>query len=357
MAQARPLFNFDLNELPPPEEDCANHSASPDPVREPSPSQDPTPLPSEREPSPQDLFPPPVREPSPVLDLDAPLSPLDEDDAESQQLPGSPSLPEPRSSTSPVAPSRSSAEGVSDDDTTRLPGPPSRHCDRTPPRALSLPDGEAERPPSQDMSSASRAPTRGPSDTTTFHRPPRDDAISMRRRAEYDEDAASSYGRSSRVRPTFSRRYEQTGKRLAPATNAEFGGPRPKNRRRRRPEWPRGNKNQSYAQDQRTQKGYVSTQQGSLIADHRTIAVTIKRKDLPGLATISSTGKLFRSLVERTGAKVRTAAGRARCKNLPKPVGTVSTGRRLPSGHNVPERTGTTGNVGRIRRRKSTDPT
>jgi hypothetical protein len=94
-----------------------------------------------------------------------------------------------------------------------------------------------------------------------------------------------------------------------------------------------------------------------LIEDHRTFAVTIKRKDLPGLATISSTGKLFRSLVERTGAKVRTAAGRARCKNLPKPVGTVSTGRRLPSGHNVPERTGTTGNVGRIRRRKSTDPT
>jgi hypothetical protein len=96
-----------------------------------------------------------------------------------------------------------------------------------------------------------------------------------------------------------------------------------RDRRTGRPEWPRGNKNQSYAQDQRTQKGYVSTQQGSLIADHRTIAVTIKRKDLPGLATISSTGKLFRSLVERTGAKVRTAAGRARCKNLPKSVGTV----------------------------------
>jgi hypothetical protein len=345
MAQARPLFNFDLNELPPPEEDCANHAASPDPVREPSPSQDPTPLPSEREPSPQDLFPPPVREPSPVLDLDAPLSPLDEDDAESQQLPGSPSLPEPRSSTSPVAPSRSSAEGVSDDDTTRLPGPPSRHCDRTPPRALSLPDGEAERPPSQDA--ASRAPTRGPSDTTTSHRPPRDDAISMRRRAEYDEDAASSYGRSSRVRPTFSRRYEQTGKRLAPATNAEFGGPRPKNRRRRRPEWPRGNKNQSYAQDQRTQKGYVPTQQGS--SDCR--PPYHRRHNQAQGPPRTGDYQQHREVVPFSGGAYGSEGPYGRRQSPvqePPKIGgyrTVSTGRRLPSGHNLPECTGTTGRI------------
>jgi hypothetical protein len=314
MAQARPLFDFDLNELPPPEEDDANHAASSDQVREPSPPQDPTPLPSEREPSPQDLLPPPVREPSssPVLDLEAPLSPLGDDD--------------------------------DDADTTRLSGPPSPHCDRTPPRALSLPDGEAERPPSQEMSSASRAPTRGPSDTTTSHRPPRDDAISKRRRAGYDEDAASSHGGSSRARPPFSRRYEQTGKRLAPATNAEFGGPRPKNRPTGVAAWEQEPELRPGPEDAEGVCFYSTGLSDCRPPYHRRHN---QAQGPPGTGDYQQHREVVPFSGGAYGSEGPYGRRQSPVQEPPKIGGyrTVSTGRRLPSGHNLPECTGTTGRI------------
>jgi hypothetical protein len=277
MAQGRPPFHCDLNELPPLEEDGANHAASLDPACKPPPQQDPSPQPkdlspppSKREPSPQALPPPPserapsqhdlppppsVRETSSqdllslVLDLEAPLSPLDEDedDAESQ-LSGPPSLPpapESRGMASPVAPSRSSrssAEGAPDKDTLGVPGPRRRHGERTPPRL------------SQETPPPRRAPSRGPSDTTSSHRSrygrPYGDAICKRRRAGHGEDAASFYGRT----PPSPRRHEKTSGRIAPATNGEFGGTRPKDRQRSRLQRPNGNRN--YGQDQTMQQAH-----------------------------------------------------------------------------------------------------
>jgi hypothetical protein len=85
-------------------------------------------------------------------------------------------------------------------------------------------------------------PRGGPSDMTSLHRsryrPPYGDMICKRRRAGYGEDAVSFYGRTL---PSL-RHHEKTSGRLAPATNDEFGGTRPRLKDR-----PNGNWN--YGQD------------------------------------------------------------------------------------------------------------
>ncbi|XP_062179458.1 uncharacterized protein LOC133884095 [Phragmites australis] len=256
MAQPRPPFDFDLNEPPPPEDDGANDaSPAPVPVREPSPQV-------------------PMPPPSPVLDLEAPLSPLDEDDDDADaQPPGPPSLPtaaEPCSLASFVAPVRSpsSAEGVSGDTLGAL-RLPSRHGERTWPRAcLPAPDGDTARRSSPETS-APHGHSRGRSETTSSHRSrhrrpyvARDDAIS-RHRGGYDEDAGSSHGGSRRTGPPSPHHQEQTGRIHAPAIEGQPGAP-PRKRWRRRSQRQQHGFQQYHGQDQRRQgyRGNEEPQQG-----------------------------------------------------------------------------------------------
>ncbi|RLN27469.1 basic salivary proline-rich protein 2-like [Panicum miliaceum] len=249
MAQRGPPFDFDLNELPP-EDDGASDAS---PVRAPEPMCEPSLrdlLPQETLPSPQheDSLAPPAPEPSPrdppVLDLEAPLSSLDDDDDDYDEadLPPPPPLP-PFGLPVAAAPALSSS---SVDTPRELPFPPSRRGER-PSRE---PFGDAARWLSSPEDPARRGPSRAASGTAPPRRPhsyaPRDDgAISKQRRVDYyDEDAGSSRSGSHRSEPGSPRRYERSelasppqygpgGGRRAPAAHGPPGAP-PRNRRRRR---------------------------------------------------------------------------------------------------------------------------
>ncbi|TKW27053.1 hypothetical protein SEVIR_3G231900v4 [Setaria viridis] len=292
MAQRGPPFDFDLNEPTPPEEDDGAADASgaraPEPMREPSPRDllppspldtlpppqhdalpspepsprdplpAPSPEPSPRDPlpaavpesSPRDPLPSPTHEPSPrdplhppspVLDLEAPLSSLDDEDDydyDEEELPPPPPLP-PFGLPNAAAPARSSSS---------VDAP---HALPVRPNGQGEPLGDTARLSSPE-NSAPRGPSRSASGTASSHRsrrrpysydPRDDDAISKQRRVDnYDDDARSSrsgnrrsgcprrYERSELASPPH---YEQGGGRRAPGTHGPPGAP-PRNRRRQR---------------------------------------------------------------------------------------------------------------------------
>ncbi|CAL4900994.1 unnamed protein product [Urochloa decumbens] len=288
-----PPFDFDLNEPPPEDDDIANEASparAPEPIREPSPrvllppspenslssphrdSMLPPPPPS---PSPRDPLPAPVPEssrhdplaapvpesspfdprpspthepshlPSPVLDLEAPLSSLDDDydeeeyDYDEADLPPPPPLPP--SGLVPVAaapPARSSSS---------VDTPPSRPGRRGTSREPPFPgDTAAARLSSPENNSAPRGRSSG---TESSHRsrrrpyssydPRDDDAISKQRRVgSYDDgdDAGSSRSGSRRsdLASPLPHHEQGGGGWHAPVGHGEPGAP-PRNRQRRRP--------------------------------------------------------------------------------------------------------------------------
>ncbi|CAD6272019.1 unnamed protein product [Miscanthus lutarioriparius] len=252
MAPHGPPFDFDLNEPPPPKNDGVNGmsvetvpepSVQQDPVPpalvpEPSAQQDPLPppppvpepttahvllparslVPAPEEASPVDPLPAPLRAPvplpsphhhlpSPVLDLEAPLSSLDDEDEDVADLPLPPPPPPSwyRVDTSD-APTVSSG----------------RQGDAA--RQYSSPETWAPR--------GSRAATA--SDTTSSHRSRRrpyscDDAISKQRSVDYDEDGGSSRSQSGSCRRSefgSPRRYERSGpvRRITTTNNKMVDG-------------------------------------------------------------------------------------------------------------------------------------
>ncbi|PVH62296.1 hypothetical protein PAHAL_3G261800 [Panicum hallii] len=289
MARCGPPFDFDLNE-PPPEDDGANGASparAPEPVHEPSPRDLLPPLPQETLPSPQheDSLPPPAPElsahdpllppvpeswphdprpspapepsprdpphlPSPVLDLEAPLSSLDDDDYDCDEadLPPPPPLP-PFGLSVGGAPALSSS---SVDTPRELPLAPSRRGGRTSREPfgdaarLSSPEDPARRGPSRPASGT--APPRWSRRRPHSYAPRDDGAISkLRRVVYYDEDAGSSRCGSRRSEPGSPRQYERS--ELASPPQYEPGGgrhahgppgapPRNRRRRRRRPQRP-----------------------------------------------------------------------------------------------------------------------
>ncbi|CAN6346679.1 unnamed protein product [Urochloa humidicola] len=227
--------------LPAPVTDPSPHDPLAAPVPESSPL-DPRPSPT-REPSSQ---PDPLHPPSPVLDLEAPLSSLDDDyddeeyDYDEVDLPPPPPLPP--FGLVPVAAAPAPARSSSNVDTPRaLPFRPDRHGERTASQDPSVGDAAA-RLLSPENNSAPRGLSSG---TASSHRSRRrplnssydardDDAISKRRRVgSYDdEDVRSSRSGSRRSELASPPHYDLGGGRHAPAGHGEPGEP-PRNRRRR----------------------------------------------------------------------------------------------------------------------------
>jgi hypothetical protein len=267
--------------LPPPQHDAlpppAPESSPRDPLpapspepsqRDPAPSQSQSPEPSQLDPLPvpvpesslHDPHPSPAHEPtprdplhppSPVLDLEAPLSSLDDEDNydhpvdyDDEELPPPPPLPPSGFPIAAAVPTRSTSSADA-------------------PHALPVaPNGHGE-PPFSDTArlsspenSAPRGPSRSASGTASSHRsrrrpysydPRDDDAISKQRRVgSYDDDDAGS-SRSGSRRSVSPRRYErsglasppphyeQGGGRRVPGTHGPPGAAPPRNRRRQRP--------------------------------------------------------------------------------------------------------------------------
>ncbi|CAN6350875.1 unnamed protein product [Urochloa humidicola] len=267
-----PPFDFDLNESPPEDDDIASEASparAPEPVHAPSPRDLLPPSPQDTLPSPQhDTLAPPAPAPapepstrdplpapapapessshdplpSPVLDLDAPLSSLDDDYYDEEyddgydeaDLPPPPPLPPHGLVPVAAAPARSSSS-------MDTPGAlPPYH--RQEPFVGDAAAAVAARPSSPEKS----APRGISSGTASSHRsrrrsryssydPRDDDAISKQRRVgSYDdEDAGSSRSGSRRSDLASPPHYEQGVGRHVPAAHGQPGAPTRNNRRRR----------------------------------------------------------------------------------------------------------------------------
>ncbi|KAL6610291.1 hypothetical protein ACP70R_040260 [Stipagrostis hirtigluma subsp. patula] len=297
MAQPRSPFDFDLNELPPQEEDDAG-DASPKPARDSSP-QDRLPPPPPvlgtpaRDSSPQDRLPPPP----PLLGACAPLPPPpptvendgDRDDASpaaareptpEDQLPPPPPLlgeyaylPPPPPYPPPASVLYGGARGA-------LPAPAREDSPQDPPSSpvldLEAPlspldeddddednDADAARPSPE--TSAPRVSSRGTSDGASSHRSrhrppyagPRDDAISRRRGVDDDdEDAGSSRSGSRRTRLTPPRHHGPNPRSHAPpAVHGQPGPGAPRKNWRRRPRRPQQRGHDGQDQRRQEQRG------------------------------------------------------------------------------------------------------
>ncbi|KAJ1263100.1 hypothetical protein BS78_09G159100 [Paspalum vaginatum] len=279
MAPRGPPFDFDLNEPPPPEDDAPAAGPDPapqrDPAPEPSPQRDPPPAPVPAEPSPhgqapaadastEDPLAAPAPEPSPydslhppspVLDLEAPLSSLDDDDEcgyeDEAELPPPPPLPLPP----PPPLSCVSSPGFQGATTppwaaaSQSPAPHSSH-EASPPRG---PSRERAASDSRSLHGSRRWPSSCGYDS-------RDDAVSKQRRVDYERSGAggrrsepgSSPRRYERAGLASPRPYEQGGRRHVPAMHAP---PRNRRRRRRQPRPQHGNQYQVPVQRQQGFRG------------------------------------------------------------------------------------------------------
>ncbi|KAL6841563.1 hypothetical protein ACP4OV_028706 [Aristida adscensionis] len=254
MAPRRLPFDFDINELPPPEDDDAVVAATPSPAREPSSPRGQLPPPS-----PVLSPPPPVNDTSPAAPVPEPSSP-----PQDQLVPASPllsphtSLPPPPvfglcgfpaparelsprgRYSSPVMDLESSLSLLDDEDDEEDEEEDDADTSRPSPEAsaarVSSRVSSDAAPPSRETPAARVSP-RGPRDAASSHRSrrrpsydvddPRDDAISKRRGGhdDEDEDAGSPRGR---------RRHEAGRRGRAPAAHGQPGAPRRTWRRRRR---------------------------------------------------------------------------------------------------------------------------